>query len=77
MSLVFLLLVASVIVDVVVVKLLPWLIKNTISTIQRFVFYIPLLAVGVMTHSYFLGPTYYRNAYIMFESFHTYYTQLP
>jgi hypothetical protein len=62
MSLVFLLLVAdAIVVVVVVVRLLPLFIMMTISTIQRFVFYMPLLAVGVMTHSYFLGPTYYRN----------------
>ena len=61
MSLVFLLLVAAPIVVVVVVRLLPFFIMMTISIIQRFVFYLPLLAVGVMTHSYFLGPTYYMN----------------
>ena len=57
----FLLLVAAAIVVVVVVRLLPLFIMMTISTIQRFVFYMPLLAVGLMTQSYFLGPTYYRN----------------
>ncbi len=61
MSLVFLLLAGVGIAIVVVVRLLPIFIMMTISTIQRFVFYMPLLAVGVMTHSYFLGPTYYRN----------------
>ena len=62
MSLVFLLLVVVAIVVVVVVRLLSLLfIMMMISTIQRFVFYIQLLAVGIMTHSYFLGPTYYRN----------------
>ncbi len=62
MSLVFLLLVVAAIVVVVVARLLPLFIMITLSTIQRFVFYMmPLLAVGVMTHSYFLGPTYYRN----------------
>jgi len=56
------LLVADAIVVVVFVRLLPLLlIIMMISTIQRFVFYMPLLAVGVMTHSYFLGPTHYRN----------------
>ena len=62
MSLVFLLLAAvAIAIVVVVVRLLPFFIMMTISSIQRFVFYMPLLAVGVMTHSYFLGPTYYRN----------------
>ncbi len=61
MSLNFLL-VADAIVVVVVVRLFPLLlIMMMISTIQRFVYYMPLLAVGVMTHSYFFGPTYYRN----------------
>ena len=61
MSFIFLLIVADIIV-VIIVRLLPLLlIMMMISTIQRFVFYMPLLAVGVMTHSYFLGPTYYRN----------------
>jgi hypothetical protein len=62
MSLVFLLLVAATIVVVIVVRLLPLLlIMMMIITIQRFVFYMPLLAVAVITHSYFLGPTYYIN----------------
>jgi hypothetical protein len=61
MSFIFLLIVADIIV-VIIVRLLPLLlIMMMISTIQRFVFYMPLLAVGAMTHSYFLGPTYYRN----------------
>jgi hypothetical protein len=60
MSLVFLFLVAATIV-VVVVRLLPLLfIMMMTRIIQHFVFYTQLLAVGVMTHSYFLGPTYYR-----------------
>ena len=53
MALVFLLLVAVAIVVVVVVRLLPLFIMLMISTIQRFVFHMPLLAVGVMAHSYF------------------------
>ncbi len=62
MWLVFLLFVAAaIVVVVVVVRLLPFFIMMTISTIQRFVFYMPLLAMGVMTHSYFLGHTYFRN----------------
>ena len=62
MSLVLLLCVAASIVVVVVVRLLPFFIMMTISTIPRFVFYMPLLAVGEMTQSYSLGPTYFRNA---------------
>jgi hypothetical protein len=46
-------------IDVVVVAgLLPLLLITMMtSTIQRFVFYMPLLVVGVMTHSYAFGPT--------------------
>ena len=62
MSLVFSLLEDAAIVVVFVVRMLALFIMMTIiSTIQRFVFYMPLLAVGVMTKSYFLGPTYFRN----------------
>ena len=61
MPLVFLLLVVAAIVVDVVVRLLTLFIMMTISTIQLFVLYMPLRAVGVMTHSYFLGPIYYRN----------------
>ena len=59
----FLLLIAFAIfvVVVVVVRVLPFFIMMTINTIQRFVLYMPLLAVGIMTHSYLLGSTYYRN----------------
>ena len=53
--------VAIVVVVVVVVRLLPLFIMMMIGTIQRFAFYMPLLAVGVMTHSYSLGHTYYMN----------------
>ena len=48
-------------IDFVVRLLLLLLIMMMTSTIQRFVFYMPLLAVGEMTYSYFLGPTYYRS----------------
>ena len=61
MSLVFLLLVGAAIVVVFVARLLSLFNMMTIRSIQRFVFYMPLLAVGVMAHAYFLGPTYYRN----------------
>ncbi len=55
MSLVFLLVVDAIDVVVVVVRLLPLLlIMSMIRTIQRFVFYMPLLAVRVVKHSYFL-----------------------
>jgi len=58
----FLVVAAIVVVVVVVVRILPlMLIMMMISTIQRFVFYMPLVVVGVMPHSYFVGPTYYRN----------------
>jgi len=61
MSLMFLLVVV-VIVVISVVRVLPlMLLLMMISTIQRFVFYMPLLAVRVMTHSYAFGPIYYRN----------------
>jgi len=53
---------AIIIIVVVVVRLLPLLlITMMIITVQCFVFYMPLLPVGVMTHSYASGPTYYWN----------------
>jgi len=54
MSLVFLFFVADVIV-VVAARLLPFFIMMTIRTIQRFVFYMPLLAVGGNDTFLFLG----------------------
>jgi hypothetical protein len=58
----FSLVVAAIIVVVFVVRLLQvLLIMRMISTIKSFVFYMPLLTVGVVTHSYAFGPTYYRN----------------
>jgi hypothetical protein len=59
MLIMFLFVVAIVVVVVVVVvKLLPLLlIMMMISIIPRFVFYITLLVVGVMTHSYAFGLT--------------------
>ena len=51
-------LVAAAIDVVVVAGLLPMLlIMIMMTTIQRFVFYMPLLVVGVMTHSYVFGLT--------------------
>ena len=47
-----------VVVVMVVVKLLPLLlIIMMISTFPLFVVYMPLLVVGLMTHSYAFGPT--------------------
>ena len=45
-------------VVVAVIRFLPLLlVMMMISKISRFLFYMPLLVVGIMTHSYAFGPT--------------------
>ena len=66
MLLVFLVALAVVFV-IVADRLLPLPLPMTmISKIPRFVFYLPLLVVGVMTHSYVFGPTIEKSCNIYY-----------
>jgi hypothetical protein len=78
MVLMFLVVVANVVVGVVVVivdvvvivRLLPLLlIMMMISTILRFVFYMPLLVVGVMTYFYAFGPAFWSSTSLASAAF--------